>query len=445
MEWLIVKGGVVWYTFVVSLCCVFSGGIVVRLEWIELENFRAIEAARLELNGKSTILFGSNGTGKSSILRAVNLLYANIINQIVNRKELKQSYAIQLEDIKYGKKDTLIKASFSIEDDHVPYHRGMSRNNGRKYHDMMHLKKIAGLFQEKYISDEEQMDIPVFVNYGTNRLVLDIPLRIRTHHTFDIYSAFEKAIENKIDFRTFFEWYRNQEDYENEKKIETGDFLYKDRSLDSVRTAILSMLDGCGNLRVARRPRLEMKIDKENISLNVSQMSDGEKCTMALFGDLARRLALANPTKENPLLGEGVVLIDEIELHMHPSWQRKVLSVLKHTFPNIQFLITTHSPIVLSEADETYNLFFTSYESGSIELTKIPQLNGYDANAVLEQFMDTKCLNTDTEKFIHSIYVDIEGKAYDSASEKISKLAGLTSENHPDVIMARMELKRRIR
>ena len=205
------------------------------------------------------------------------------------------------------------------------------------------------------------------------------------------------------------------------------------------------MLDRCANLRVVRKPRLEMKIDKENISLNVSQMSDGEKCTMALFGDLARRLALANPTKENPLLGEGVVLIDEIELHMHPSWQRKVLSVLRTTFPNIQFFITTHSPIVLSEVDETYNLFFTSYEDGSVEIKNKPQLNGYDANAVLEQFMDTKCLNEKTERFVHSIFVDIEKGAYNSAADKISRLAAITNDNHPDVIMAHMELQRRMR
>ena len=121
------------------------------------------------------------------------------------------------------------------------------------------------------------------------------------------------------------------------------------------------MLDRCANLRVVRKPRLEMKIDKENISLNVSQMSDGEKCTLALLGDLARRLALANPMKENPLLGEGIVLIDEVELHMHPSWQRKVLYTLKETFPNIQFIVTTHSPIILSEADENYNVFFMNH------------------------------------------------------------------------------------
>lgn len=269
----------------------------------------------------------------------------------------------------------------------------MVRNTGKRTHDITSLKKITDIFHEKYITDEEQENISIFANYGTNRLVLDIPLRICTHHTFDIYAAFEKAIENKIDFRIFFEWYKNQEDYENEQKIETGDLNYQDRALKAVRTAIMSMLDDCSNLRVARKPRLEMKIDKGNISLNVSQMSDGEKCTMALLGDLARRLTLANP-----LLGEDVVLIDELELHMHTSWQRKIPGVLKKTFPNIQFIVTTHSPIILSEADEDYNVFFMKCEEDDIEVRGVRQMNGYDANAVLEQFMETHSVNIVTKK-----------------------------------------------
>ena len=103
----------------------------------------------------------------------------------------------------------------------------MVRSTGKKYENKDGIKRISDIFHEEYISDEIQGDIPIFANYGTNRLVLDIPLRIRTHHTFDIYSSLEKAIENKIDFRTFFEWYRNQEDYENEKKIELENLNYK--------------------------------------------------------------------------------------------------------------------------------------------------------------------------------------------------------------------------
>lgn len=413
------------------------------LENIELEDFRAIDYAKLNLKGKSTIIFGNNGTGKSSILRSINLLYANIINGIVNRKELKQNCTIQLEDIQYGRKETKISALINLEGENIEYDRKMVRNTGKRSQSTTSLKQITDIFHKKYITDEEQGNIAIFANYGTNRLVLDIPLRIRTHHTFDIYSSFEKAIENKIDFRTFFEWYRNQEDYENEHKIESGDLSYRDRALNAVRTAIMSMLDDCSNLRVARKPRLEMKIDKGDISLNVSQMSDGEKCTMALLGDLARRLTLANPMLEDPLLGEGIVLIDEIELHMHPSWQRKILGVLKNTFPNLQFIITTHSPIILSEANDDYNLFFMQRNENKIEVCSISQLNGYDTNAVLEQFMGTSCVNPETDNFIKSIYEAIEQGEYQMAKEKIEHLAEITSENHQDVIMARMELKRR--
>lgn len=416
-----------------------------KLEKLSLNNFRAIDKADIEFGGKSTVVFGINGTGKSSVLRSVNLIFANIINQVVNRKELKQNYAIQLEDIMFGKKETNIKAVIDFDGEMFSYSRSMVRSTGKKTHDKKSLDEIADIFHEKYISDEKQKDIPIFVNYGTNRLVLDIPLRIRTHHTFDIYSAFEKAIENKIDFRTFFEWYRNQEDFENERKIEIGDLSYKDVSLMAVRKAILAMLDECSNLRVVRKPRLEMKIDKANMSLNVSQMSDGEKCTMALFGDLARRLTLANPDKKDPLLGEGIVLIDEVELHMHPSWQRKVLSVLRETFPNIQFIITTHSPIVLSEVDENYNLFFVDNKEGKFLIQKSQQLNGYNTNAVLEQFMGTRSMNVKMQQFIDSIYQDIDQKKYEQAIEKVNELADITSENHEDVIMARMELKRRMR
>lgn len=102
-------------------------------------------------------------------------------------------------------------------------------------------------------------------------------------------------------------------------------------------------------------------------------MSDGEKCTIALFGDLARRMALANPNKDNPLDGEGIVLIDEIELHLHPLWQRRILNVLKKVFPNIQFIVSTHSPQVLGEADDTYNVLrLIMGDNGKLLISETP-------------------------------------------------------------------------
>ena len=413
-----------------------------KINNLKVDNFRLFDDMKLQLNGKNTVIFGVNGTGKTSILKSINLLYANIINQIVNRKELKQNLNIELDDIKYGKTQTKLEADFFIENQLISYNRTMIRKSGKRSQDLESLKILASIFQDKYMSDEKQENIPIFVNYGTNRLVLDIPIRIRTKHQFDIYAAFDKAIENRIDFRTFFEWFRNQEDYENECKVQNADLQFTDKALDSVKKAMLVMLDGCTNLRVARKPRLEMKVDKNGVGLNVSQLSDGEKCTMALFGDLARRLTIANPNLDNPLLGEGVVLIDEIELHMHPFWQRNVVGKLRETFPNIQFIITPHSPIVVSEIDDEFNIYFLQNKEASSEVIEFKRLDGFDANYILEEFMGTKSMNSKTETLISDIYRLINGRLFEEAEEKVNHLKELTDATNKDVIRAGMLIKR---
>lgn len=80
----------------------------------------------------------------------------------------------------------------------------------------------------------------------------------------------------------------------------------------------------------------------------MNQLSDGEQCYLALISDLSRKLVIANPESQDPLKGHGIVLLDEIELHLHPSWQKGVIDKLKEVFPNIQFFITSHSPLVVS-------------------------------------------------------------------------------------------------
>ena len=90
-------------------------GDEMKINRLELENFRSFDRAELQLDGKSTVISGMNGTGKTSVLTGINLLYANIVNQIVNRKELKQNFNLELDDIQYGKKQTKIKADFDID------------------------------------------------------------------------------------------------------------------------------------------------------------------------------------------------------------------------------------------------------------------------------------------------------------------------------------------
>ena len=422
------------------------GIVQLKLNRIKIDGFRGLSNVDISLNGKSVVFFGENGTGKSSVLRCVNLLYANIINNTVNRKDLRQNYNIELEDIQYGKASANIQGDFYLDyckKESIMYERGMERKSGKRTHAKSNLNKITEVIQEAYLSEEHKDSIPVYVNYGTNRLVWDIPLRIKTHHEFDVYATYEKAIENRIDFRTFFEWYRNQEDMENASKVESNNLGYEDKSLKAVRKAVIAMLTGFSNIHVARKPRLAMVVEKEGMRMNVSQLSDGEKCVLAMFGDLAKRLSLANPGLRDPLQGQGVVLIDEIELHMHPSWQRKVMSILQKTFPNIQFIISTHSPIVLSEIDDSIKVFYMGRGEKGITINDFPRLDGFDINYILETFMETKSRNGRTEALIRSIYRSINDNDAKTALIGIRELKDLTTENNEDVLMAEMLMKKK--
>lgn len=121
--------------------------------------------------------------------------------------------------------------------------------------------------------------------------------------------------------------------------------------------------------------------------VSIDQMSDGEKCLLALVGDLARRFSIASPSGD-PLEGEGVVLIDEIELHLHPKWQHHVLEQLTATFTQCQFVVTTHSPAVLGHAPNGSAILLSKDDKGNVRARHVDPY-GKDASALLEDVFGT--------------------------------------------------------
>lgn len=422
-----------------------------KIEKLYLNDFRGIHDLELDLQGKCTVLFGINGVGKSSVLAAINLLYANIINRLVKQR-FKQSIKMEISDIKYGKASAKIKADFRFddEDELYSYSRSIYRNS-YKISLSKELEYLVSHYEEKYIVDEyvdsenniveshEMKNMPIFVNYGVNRLVLKTPLRIRKTEDYGQIAAFEKAIENQIAFSKLFEWFLEQELYEIH--MQKQEPAYQDIQLNAVKSAMLAMLDGYKDIHITARP-YSMKVYKGEEILDILQLSDGEKCTLALFGDLARRLAIANPALENPLEGTGVVLIDEIELHMHTSWQRKIIEVLTKTFPNVQFIITTHSPQVLGEIDADFNVFALSRKDNEMICEAFANYYGLDSNTILEDALNTDSVNRIIKQKVHQMYEAIEDRSYEHAEKIIQEIDELTSNRNADTVRGRILLRR---
>lgn len=190
----------------------------------------------------------------------------------------------------------------------------------------------------------------------------------------------------------FFVWFREREDIENEL-YRYGKEGYKDSQLEAVRQATSQMISGYKNLRI-ERPR-GFVIEKNEEKFAFDQLSDGEKSYIILTADIARLLAMANPSPdENPLLASGIILIDEIDLHLHPKWQREVLPQLRMVFPNCQFFITTHSPFVLSSADASNTIFVT--EQPYIRLVE-DRIYGAEVSHIL---LDTLGLSSLRDRYV---------------------------------------------
>ena len=214
---------------------------------------------------------------------------------------------------------------------------------------------------------------------------------------------------------------------------------YRDPALECVRKAALLMLEDADEIKVRRNP-LRMVVIRNGREYRVDLLSDGEKCTLALLGDIARRVAIANPCRKNPMEGRGIILIDEIDLHMHPAWQRRILSVLRTLFPNVQFIITTHSPQILGEVDRSYNLFLLEKEENGITVVENRYLYGKDSSSILRADMNVTERTLEAEKMFAQFYKALDQEDYALAEKIIEEMDAQLSDD-PKIVECRTQLE----
>lgn len=178
-------------------------------------------------------------------------------------------------------------------------------------------------------------------------------------------------------------------------------------------------------------PRFE--VDQLPESLDVAQLSDGERGILALVLDLTRRLAQANTKLRDPASeSEAVVLIDELELHLHPKWQRSILQSLTTTFPKCQFIATTHSPQVIGEVEHARIQIIAD---GQVYSPK--HSYGVDSSRVLEEVMDSEPRAKDVQDLLTGISKVIGRQDFARGRQLLAQLVELLDEDDPEVTRIR--------
>ena len=408
------------------------------LKSLTLTNFRGIRDLRLEFSENVNLLAGINGAGKTAILDCAAIMLSRLVGRLRSTNGTGRFFTDS--DISNGSSETRNVIEIVFRNHDFDWTVSKTRR-GRRRQSITGLEGVKTLvgYLHMRVEGENPVSLPIAVYYPTNRAVLDIPLRIRTTHPFDQLSAYDQALSGKwSSFRIFFEWFRDREDLENERRLETPKF--RDRELQAVRTAIRRFLPGCSAVRIRRAP-LRMVVDKNGEELRVDQLSDGEKCTLAMVGDLARRMAIANPARPDPLAGQGVVLIDEVDLHLHPGWQRHVVCALEETFPNCQFLVSTHSPQIVSHVAPE-RIWLLQRTKLGVCASRPTDSFGQTSGRILEDIMDVPERPGEIKERLSRLFLAIEKEELQTAKELIADLTGTIGED-PDLVKARMRIRRK--
>lgn len=354
-----------------------------RVERLELTNFRGIRHLELEFPTQTTVLVGINGVGKSAILDALSMLMGQIFSPYPDIRLAPDAPRLVKSDIRVGAADARLTVGISDED-----HRSawtMTTYDPTWLFDEE--PKLDGDLPavRKALILREERSVPLVVQYSTSRGQWTSTIHTDVTTSANPQEALKDALPAGVGtFNAFYAWFREREDIENEERAQ-GKVDFKDPQLEAVRAAVAALLEGFSNLRIERKLR-RMTVQKNDEILDVTQLSAGEKALLTLVSDLARRLSIANPESVDPRHEEGTVLIDEVDLHLHPRWQRRLLPSLERTFPKCQFIVTTHSPQVISEVKPEC-IYLLERKDGET-VAKRPEASfGLDSNRILEDLM----------------------------------------------------------
>ena len=418
-----------------------------KLQSVEIENYRAIEEISLQLDPRLTVLHGENAHGKTSLLRAIAVGLGAIPSLLPG-----------VGGVGFQKTDRRQWRSLEVR---IETTNGVAWRRTKRREDQQHvlrnrrpaLRELRESIEKIVRADREEarpLDLPIVAFYDTDRAVLDQPQR-RTgiKAEFPRYAALQGALSAKTDFKEFLKWFYAKEHEEFREQRQRKNLGFQLEQLNAVRRAIESMVPGATDPRIETSP-LRFVVSVRSVRgepevLSLGMLSGGYRVVLALAADLARRMAQGNPHLDNALTSEAIVLIDEVDLHLHPSWQQRVLDDLSRTFPNTQFIVSTHSPQVLTTV-KPENIVTLGREDGKIVAQQASAATfGAEAGDVLSILMGVD--ERPRNEFVRNLekYIRLVGRGLGESEKALSLRQKLESLSPSDSSLDRADIEIRRR
>ncbi len=325
-----------------------------KVKRIKLKNFRGFKSLDLEFEDKFNLIIGDNGAGKTALLEAITVGIGSFFLGIRNVS----SRGIHQEDIhiasfEYNEEyifPVVVEMEGIVAGENITWKRELNGiKNRTTTTNAKNIIQVANKLDWE-VREGKYVNLPILIYYATGRLfdVARINDKNELPPIASRFRAYNRCLEAKSTHRQFQRWFRGKELAKIQRRKE-------DISYTVVKNAIVRNLPYCKNIFFEfdpDKPQQGLKIElNDGRVLPFNSLSDGMRNFFAIVSDIAYKCITLNPHLQDEALlkTSGVVLIDELDLHLHPEWQRKIINVLQETFPNIQFIATTHSPFLIQE------------------------------------------------------------------------------------------------
>ncbi|MCM1048488.1 MAG: AAA family ATPase [Clostridiales bacterium] len=430
-----------------------------RIKRLRVKNFRCFENLEMQLHPKCNILVGINGAGKSTILDALAVALGGYLtgfdgiksNYILpedahykmfcvgSRVEPQEQFPVEIyaEGI-MEQKNEIENSSGTI----ISWQRELNGKERRTTHGNVKLiADYAKTLQNRVRSGDITCVLPLVAYYGTGRLWLQ--KRNRTKYKkgekLNRQMGYMDCIAAESNEKQMMQWFEEMTYIQLQEGTTVAEL---DAVKNALRKCYLNVDSSVMDIKFAydvRSHELEIYIYHYNNAekFPVRMLSDGEKGTISLVADIAYRMALLNPNLLDKVLETpGVVLIDEIDLHLHPAWQKRIMSNLMSIFPNIQFIVTTHSPSILLNVPKEYIWVLNQ--------NKIYQPQdmtyGRTVEEILKEVMDTNVRPDEVIRMQHEFEQAIDDENYNLAKTILNKMKKIMGENASGIIENQMVL-----
>ena len=421
------------------------------LKSMVLHNFRCFSDLDIDFKNRLTVIVGNNGSGKSTVLEAATIAAGTLTSAMDGLT----NYGIKKSDAHYRYFDlgsnvdvqpqfpVEITAVGDIDGIEISWTRSLNSAKGRGgLASAKELTAIAQSYQNRMRNGDRELRLPIISYYGTGRLW--VQHREKKNDTFEKNNrsnGYIDSLDGAANDKLMMKWFQKMTIQELQRKQEIPEFT-------AVRTAmehVLALITGFSDVNV------QFNLDTGDIDVNyydqnnehvripLSLLSDGYKCTISLIADIAYRMAILNPQLLDKVLTEteGIVLIDEVDLHLHPTWQKRILKDLLDIFPMVQFIVSTHAPEVINSVRSDSVVILKD----NMVLPSVDETYGKDANTILREVMEVSTRPDDVRRLFEQFYELLDKEEWSKAEAVIEQLETKVGNNDAEVNSCRVRLE----